>query len=176
MTFYAQLLQTHQVSLKKRYFKHTARNPHFLYLPLDDWSTLLSGLQTRRNHRKTIRAPRWPLLSPSMLSTAYWVPTSLKNPVKRPQSMLTRYRDVIKIWPPTISMMIYPKPSQRTNSEWPGSSNMKIHLILFMMTLLFIWKSFSIPPPCPLITSKFHIALILLDFWLWGAAKANRVC
>jgi len=40
----------------------------------DDWDTLLSGLQTRRNHRKTIKGPpRWPLLSPSMLGVAYWV-------------------------------------------------------------------------------------------------------
>jgi len=42
-------------SQKKRYFKHIARNLHFLCLPLDDWDTLLSGLQTRRNRTKTIK-------------------------------------------------------------------------------------------------------------------------
>jgi len=31
-----------------------------------------------------------------MLDMAYWVPTDLKKPVKRPLSMLPRYRDVIK--------------------------------------------------------------------------------
>jgi len=31
-----------------------------------------------------------------MLGMAYWVPTGLKNPVKRSLSMLPRYRDVIK--------------------------------------------------------------------------------
>jgi len=61
MIFYAQLLQPINFSQnKKRYFKHIARNSHFLCLPLDDWDTLLF---------------------PSMLGMAYWVPTGLKKPV-----------------------------------------------------------------------------------------------
>jgi len=75
---------------KKHYFMHIARNSHFQCLSINDWDMRLSELQTRRNHRKTIKGPQghrfWNLQCWAWLNC--WVPTGLKKLVKWSLSML----------------------------------------------------------------------------------------
>jgi len=144
--------------------------------PLDDWDTLLSGLQTRRNHRKTIKwGPKVNAFMPlSMLGMAYWVPTGLKKPVKRPISILC-YRDVIK----NLTSVDFYDDIFETYS-WGSAPNGLVHLTWGFTSYcpwLLIWKGFSILASLP--TDHEWVPycpdLNLLDFWLWGAAKTILV-
>jgi len=137
MTFYAQLLRTHQLLSKKAFLLSILLEIHTFYVCL---STIETRFYTDSKPEETTEGPkvtafnaRYGLLGP------YWFEKA--KPVKRSLSMLPRYGDVFKNLTPDDFYDDLSKPSLKANSEWPGSSKMGFHLILPMMTLLLI--SFS---------------------------------
>jgi len=149
MTFYAELSGTHQLlSIKKRTLS--------ILLEIHTFYVCLSTIETRfypaskseKNAERLLKSPKVTAFVDFNARHGLLGPTGLKKPVKRPLSMLPRYRDVIKNLSPDdfYDDFIRNPPSLESQLQmaWFIQHGVPTDIAYDDNIAYLIWKNFSI--------------------------------